>query len=277
MDAEKQRCKVTAEINDRNGDPSFSMSWEVAGSMGQCDETMKPRTDAQRKLLELWNRWHLNTLHAGTPEQEEALKKVKLDWYDAQCEHLKSIWLLVVKHPKTWEDYTYWTARLTEDLPVDLWQEVEDAMDTITEEEKTDEKVTEDTEFTEEEEKEISNMYDGDIDKPIALAILHSVTKWDLMDWSAITNDRGNYWSVYWTDYLFGTDNEMDNEWDEALESYIDDCILPELNENYRQYFDNEGWKSDARMDGRWHTLNRYDWGEDDITYNWVVYYCYQQ
>lgn len=276
IDAEKQRCKVTAEINDRNWKPSFSMTWEVSWSLGQCNYEIKPRTDAQRKLLEIWNRWHLNYLHAGTKEQEEALKNAdhKIEWYDNECEYLKSKWLLIVKHPETWEDYKYWTARLTEELPVDLWQKVEDLMDTIAEEEANeDEIVTKDTKFTEEELKEMS--YD-DEDKAIALAILYSVRKKDLLDWSAITNDRGNYWTIYWTEYLFGTDDEMDREWDEALESYIDDCILPWLN-GYWQYFDNESWKDDVKMDWRWNTLNRYDGSEDDITYGWIIYYSYQQ
>lgn len=58
-------------------------------------------------------------------------------------------------------------------------------------------------------------------------------------------------------EYLVVTDDEADDLWDVDLENYIDECILPELNERYKQYFDRESWKSDARFDGRAHCLNR--------------------
>lgn len=47
------------------------------------------------KFFKVWERWHLNDMRAGTPEQEKAIK----EWtskgnaynYDKVCEHLKSI------------------------------------------------------------------------------------------------------------------------------------------------------------------------------------------
>lgn len=65
-------------------------------------------------------------------------------------------------------------------------------------------------------------------------------------------------------EYYVYTDNEADQAWDESLENYIDECILPELPEAYQYYFDNELWKSDARYDGRGHSLSAYDGNENE-------------
>lgn len=74
------------------------------------------------------------------------------------------------------------------------------------------------------------------------------------------------------SEYLVCTDSEADELWDEDLENYIEECILPELDERYRRYFDNEAFKSDARMDGRGHSLNRYDGNEYEVD----GFYIYQ-
>ena len=66
-------------------------------------------------------------------------------------------------------------------------------------------------------------------------------------------------------EYLVATDNEADDVWDDRLESYIDECILPDLPENVRFYFDNEKWKEDAKIDGRGHSISSYDGGEDEV------------
>lgn len=83
-------------------------------------------------------------------------------------------------------------------------------------------------------------------------------------------------------EYLVVTDEEADELWNEDLENYIDECILHELPERYRQYFDREAWKSDAKYDGRGHSLNRYDGNEyEEIVYNGYGekknYYIYRQ
>lgn len=83
-------------------------------------------------------------------------------------------------------------------------------------------------------------------------------------------------------EYLVVTDEEADELWNEDLENYIDECILHELPENYRQYFDREAWKSDAKYDGRGHSLNRYDGNEyEETVYNEYGeknnYYIYRQ
>ena len=64
-------------------------------------------------------------------------------------------------------------------------------------------------------------------------------------------------------EYAVGTDDEADQSWDQYLDSYIDDCLMPEIkDETLRNYFDFEKWKRDARYDGRGHSLSSYDGNE---------------
>lgn len=81
-----------------------------------------------RLLYVLWKHWHLNGLHAGTPEQEAAIKAWqacgnKYD-YDAACDFLKQIDLYEVSFTgKTVgreyqaESYTYGHGWVIADLP----------------------------------------------------------------------------------------------------------------------------------------------------------------
>lgn len=76
------------------------------------------------------------------------------------------------------------------------------------------------------------------------------------------------------------TDDEADNRWDEELDSYLEDCVYPDLPDNLKYYFDDEKWKNDARMDGRGHAIARYDDEEneyqiefDDGTECWIFIY----
>lgn len=64
-------------------------------------------------------------------------------------------------------------------------------------------------------------------------------------------------------EYLVVTDEEADELWDQDLENYIDECL--ELPPQLENYFDREKWKRDARIDGRGHSLARYDGGEDKV------------
>lgn len=65
-------------------------------------------------------------------------------------------------------------------------------------------------------------------------------------------------------EYLVVTDEEADDLWDAELEMYLDECL--EIPENIKPYFDREAWKSDARQDGRGHSLSGYDGEEHEET-----------
>ncbi len=85
-------------------------------------------------------------------------------------------------------------------------------------------------------------------------------------------------------DYLVLTDEEADEKWDESLDSYIADCIMPEFEKveeslgstaNYFK-FDEEMWKRDAKMDGRGHSLSGYDGNENEEEVGGETFYIYR-
>ena len=71
--------------------------------------------------------------------------------------------------------------------------------------------------------------------------------------------------SVGHEEYAIGTDGECDYAWDMALESYLEECIYPELSGNLANYFDDDKWKSHAMDDGRGHALSIYDGDEIEL------------
>lgn len=76
--------------------------------------------------------------------------------------------------------------------------------------------------------------------------------------------------------YMVLTDEEADQKWDNYLDSYIEEIILHKLPEQYRNYFDDERWKEDARMDGRGHSLGYYDGCENEQSVNGETFYIYR-
>ena len=77
-------------------------------------------------------------------------------------------------------------------------------------------------------------------------------------------------------EYLVVTDSEADQLWEESLNSYLEECIYPELPQNMIIYFDDEAWKRDARIDGRGHSLSSYDGVEDWEDVNGETFFIYR-
>ena len=75
-------------------------------------------------------------------------------------------------------------------------------------------------------------------------------------------------------DYTVFTDSEADAAWDDYLESYIDDCL--EIPDHLENYFDREAFKSDARVDGRGHSLSSWDGNEFEYKVNGEWFYVYK-
>ena len=97
-------------------------------NFGQCLDTIKEYTDDPifAEIHRLWSLYHLNDMHAGTEEQEQALEKAvaegKLDSYGANnyentCAYLKSINLYEVK--RDGELYKYGHGWLYYPIPAD--------------------------------------------------------------------------------------------------------------------------------------------------------------
>ena len=93
-----------------------------------------------------------------------------------------------------------------------------------------------------------------------------------------ITNDYDNTYTYYSEEYDVLTDSEADDRMEEELDNYIEECIYPQITDEYlRNYFDEDAWKSDARMDGRGHIISRYDGCENEEKVNDTWYYIFRQ
>lgn len=77
--------------------------------------------------------------------------------------------------------------------------------------------------------------------------------------------------------YIAGDEEEMNQAHEEEIQQYIDDCVLHELPEQYRKYFDNEAFIEDCKADGRGHSLARYDGEELSWIINDTEYFAYRQ
>lgn len=112
-------------------------------------------------------------------------------------------------------------------------------------------------------------------DKILALAKHLEVSTADIEE-SSYNSDSFMVDDEDGSEYLVLTDSEADTAWEEALDNYIDEVILPEISDAYRFYFDDEKWKSAARMDGRGHSLATYDSEENEEEIDGTTYYIYR-
>ncbi len=114
----RKNCSVEVEIELRTtklgeleftarGDiwnPKHTFAYSAGQNLDEIAEYVK--TPLFKEIYDLWKKWHLNTMHAGTERQEEALelwrekqKAEKPDTiilydYRRDCEYLESIGLL---------------------------------------------------------------------------------------------------------------------------------------------------------------------------------------
>lgn len=109
---------------------------------GQCLDTIAKykkqlsNPDLFITLYDLWNKYHLNGMHAGTPEQEKAIEEWKAAGnkydYEAACEMLKERGLyevnytgLSVSRRYENEPYKYGHAWLVQEIPGDVLLKIE--------------------------------------------------------------------------------------------------------------------------------------------------------
>lgn len=264
-----KECLVKVEIRYEDK-KSISFSGHRAGGFGQI--TINPRTDLQQKLVDYWDLLHLNDMHAGTPEQELALKYCTSKDYKERCEYLKSIGLYEVE----WEGkpYRYGTGWLTYPLPKSLdeyWKELLQLKIEI---------LVEDDEYRGETLlHEADNKYEllEDFDYPDEVLALAQHLELKINDVDGIIHNENCRYNVLGTDYICGLDNDVDEIFEESIKNYIDDCVLPEIPKQYHRYFNEEDFIEDCYKDGRGHALNRYDDNEYEETVNGKTYYIYQE
>lgn len=72
--------------------------------------------------------------------------------------------------------------------------------------------------------------------------------------------DNGDEVKILAETYRILTEQEKEDAWDEALESYAEECV-PGYD---GPYFDTKSWLSDAKIDGAGHTLATYDGHEHE-------------
>lgn len=127
---QKVKVKINVELrNDEHGRRELSIVGEInTHTFGQCDASIRELVEQHGsghrdkgeilKLLDIWDRWHLNTMRAGTPRQQEILrpwlKRTPNKDYTEQCDYLFSHGLLID------DGYKYGTAWLYEPLPDDV-------------------------------------------------------------------------------------------------------------------------------------------------------------
>lgn len=94
---------------------------------------------------------------------------------------------------------------------------------------------------------------------------VRALAAWADAHFSTITEDEDRY-TVEGITYQVLTDDDADQAQDEEFDNYLEECVFPDLPGNMVPYFDRDAWKKDALMDGRGHTLGRYDGDEHEIT-----------
>jgi hypothetical protein len=248
-------------------------------------DDVKPANKKQQELIDIWKKWHLNGTHAGTEKQEEILEQnkdvypyyKKKDHYDWACRILKESGLYED------EGFRYGSGWTHRELPEFFEEYMDDLLDDIDnlEEERKGDPLTVPNEKGDTEEvcnafwemiEEKTGFTGRDAELCAAFIEMFGLCENDLED----IKINETSCEVQGTYYLAGTDAEMDSAWDDELENYLDECVLPDLPETARNYFDKESWKRDARYDGRGHALNHYDGGEEECQINGTWYYAYK-
>lgn len=126
----KKTCPVTVDVElkaSTNG-PVLSIRGWIYNHIrtdiytgGQCLDTIAEyiTTPLFKEIYRFWKLYHLNDMHAGTPEQEKAVKKwsAKENCYDYTeiCNYLKSINLYEVNYQG--KPYKYGHGWLYEPIP----------------------------------------------------------------------------------------------------------------------------------------------------------------
>lgn len=129
--------EVEVELRDKNGEYEFSACGDIWNPRhtdvycgGQCLDTIRKYVNDPLfiEIYDLWKKWHLNTMHAGTEKQEAALDawhesqqaddKITFFNYKKDCDYLESIGLLFDEINS--KPYKYGCGWLTRKIPDDI-------------------------------------------------------------------------------------------------------------------------------------------------------------
>ena len=137
MNNGKKNCLIEVELNFDG--VRFSASGTIWNhlktdcySAGQNLDTIKkflPNNKLFNKIYNIWKKYHLNDLTAGSPKQVEYLESITkpedAEFYKWECEELEKVNLL---HDASYlyngKPYKYGTAWLTTEIPTEVKQEI---------------------------------------------------------------------------------------------------------------------------------------------------------
>ncbi len=269
-DKDKNIFNVDVEIIEGR----FSARGDYGGGCGQCLDHIKPKNKHQKKLIDLWHKYHLNDMNAGTKEQEkaieEAIKEKKLENYDYEkvCTYLKSIKLYeVIYYGKP---YKYGHGWLKRRLPSNIEEETNaicNNIEKIEQEEKGEILVSKLEDMTEEEIGKLEiEVYDFS-DEIFALAIHLELTIDELEE---IEEDGTNRYIYGGINYYVGTEDELYDIAKESLEGNEMWKMAVEADSTTKS---EEEWIEEVlNMDGIGHTLNGWDGSDHIQQYNETDY-----
>lgn len=300
-DSNWNKFDIECEITNRNGYPEFSMSWEWWWSSWQNEDNIKPRTDNQRKLLDLWDNWHLNWMRAWTEKQMKLLRdykitinandynntvdylqKHKFDWseltvteYDRSMKAIqeykdsidkiysKDIFISAYVDMHEWMPYLYWHSWIRKTLPDDFKDNLVMLLDELDseEEEYNSNPITIDML---ESDIIIDKANDLDItpEKLMAMCLYLNVS----IEW--LDNISKWYWDnnfeIEWTNYLVCTDDEADEEVKKYIEQnccYFNASFLAEQTDLPKEVFE---WLIDKDQ-AVWRLIEKTCWTDEFV------------
>lgn len=107
----------------------LSLTGDCPNSSGQCDSSIREiASDVPeiQEICDIWDRWHLNDMKAGTSKQMEALKGL-----EGEHTHEKVVAFLKGKHLYTDRGYAYGSAWLSEPVPARVIKRVKELLTAI--------------------------------------------------------------------------------------------------------------------------------------------------
>ncbi|MEK6829434.1 MAG: hypothetical protein AABY15_04855 [Nanoarchaeota archaeon] len=257
IDAANNKVKAEITLKEEEKGLVFSMSGDYCGSSGQCFDEVKPANEYQRKLIKLWKKYHLNNLHAGTKNQEEALKGFEGD-YTAYCERLKELNLYEVTL-KNGIKYKYGSGWLFNELPSSFENDLKNLIHNIEEIEQKNKE----NPLSDDEKEELKELLEDDKIK----ALKQNLNLSDSEVLSISTKDEKRY-CVNGFDYWVLTEEEAKEEATNYLtddtynyQSWVEKLIKDKCTEDIKSIDDWAEWVIDS--DGYGHILNGWDGSED--------------
>jgi len=243
-------------------DGELSMVGKGGHGCGQCQDSIVPKNIDQERIVRIWNKWHLNNMHAGTEKQENAKNAMGLSGYGETVKYLKSIGLYV-DHTQV-PGYVYGTAWLRKELPDNIETILNSICDDI---EKKEADEVEGCYLTEMDDDDILALQDNYSNEVIALGLVLELTDVDLEE----IEEDGNCLCYGGYDYFVGTYDEAENE----ARSYLtDDPYFWQMAvENGDTVCGLEEWADEViNIDGIGHILNSWDGSEYEVRVNGKYY-----